>query len=226
MRTRRIDFWYRFGRLLSRIFIPTFGRIEVVGRENIPPFGPLIIAANHQSNADPPVIVYAISRPIWFMAKRPLFANRVAAYFLQSVHVYPVDRDGRDTDAVKWALDALGKDRAILVFPEGTRSPGALGKGTHGLSYLALRSGAPILPVAITGTERVRGMFRIAFHFQQLKVVIGQPFTLPAVEGRIDRALLPSMTEVIMQRLAVLLPPAYRGVHGGHDGGSQALPGA
>ena len=83
----RIDSWYRLGRLLARIFIPTMGRIEVVGRENLPRTGPLIIAANHQSNSDPPVLVYAIDRPIWFMAKRGLFAGPILSYLLRSVHV-------------------------------------------------------------------------------------------------------------------------------------------
>ncbi len=218
----RIDIWYRFGRLLSKIFIPTFGSIEVVGRQNLPKTGSLIIAANHQSNSDPPVIVYAIDRPVWFMAKRGLFAGTLPRYFLRSVHVFPVDRDGRDIDALRWAHSVLDQGRALLLFPEGTRSPGGLKKGTDGLSYIALRSGAPIVPVGITGTEQILGMFRIPFHFKKLRVVIGEPFTLPAAKGRIGRDDLNAATDRIMRAIAAQLPPDYRGFYAG---GGDSRPG-
>ena len=211
MSNRGLDFWYRLGRLLARIFIPTFGSIEVVGRENVPPYGPLIIAPNHQSNADPPVIVYAFARPVWFMAKRSLFAWPLVGQLMRAVHVHPVDRNRQDVEALRWAQQTLARDRAMLVFPEGTRSPGALSEGTDGLAYLALRSGAPIVPVAITGTEQIKGMFRIAFHFKRLKVVIGEPFSLPVVEGRVNRDVLHSLTAEVMGRIAALLPAEYRG---------------
>ena len=207
------DCWYRLGRVLSRIFIPTFGSIRVTGQEHVPRTGPLIIVANHQSNADPPVMVYAVPRPVFFMAKRSLFWGPVISYLLRAVHVYPVDRDGRDMDALRWAQGTLNSGKALLIFPEGTRSPRALRKATDGLAYLALSSGAPVLPVGITGTERIRGMFCIAFHFQRLRVTIGEPFTLPRAEGRVDRAQLQAVTGQVMNRIAELLPPAYRGVY-------------
>lgn len=210
----RIDSWYRLGRLLARIFIPTMGRIEVVGRENLPRTGPLIIAANHQSNSDPPVLVYAIDRPIWFMAKRGLFAGPILSYLFRSVHVYPVERDGRDTNALHWAQATLAEGKALLLFPQGTRSPGALSQASDGLAYIALRAGAPVLPVAITGTEKITNMFRIAVHFKRLRVVIGEPITLPRPDGRIERAAMEQATDTIMRKIAALLPPEYRGVYG------------
>ena len=179
----RLDPWYRLGRLLSKIFLPTFGSIEVVGRENMPRQGPLLIACNHQSNSDPAIAVYAVDRPVWFMAKRGLFAGPVASYFLRSVHVFPVDRDGRDLDAVRWAQETLDRGRALLIFPEGTRSPGGLKEGTDGLAYIALRTGASIVPIGITGTEQIPGMWRTPFHFRKLRAVIGEPFTLPRCRG-------------------------------------------
>ena len=216
------DCWYRLGRVLSRIFIPTFGSIEVRGRERVPRTGPLIIVANHQSNADPPVMVYAIPRAIFFMAKRSLFWGPVVSYLLRAVHVYPVDRDGRDTDALRWAQRTLSGGDALLIFPEGTRSPGGLRKATDGLAYLALSSGATVLPVAITGTERIRGMFCIAFHFQRLRVAIGEPLTLPRPEGRLSRVHLQQATDEVMTRIAALLPPSYRGVYAERvDGGEE-----
>ncbi len=212
MKLPRMDPWYRLGRLLSKIFLPTFGSMTVEGRENVPRTGPIIIAANHQSDADPAVIVYAVNRPVWFMAKRGLFAGPIASYFLRSVHVFPVDRDGRDFDALHWAQDRLDDGCALLVFPEGTRSPGHLTTPADGLAYIALRTGVPIVPVAITGTEHIP-MLRIPFHFRKLKVVIGEPFSFPRRAERVSRELLHSMSEGVMERIAALLPPEYRGVY-------------
>ena len=213
MRLPRLDIWYRAGRLLTRIFLPTFGSVEVVGRGHVPLEGPLIVAANHQSYADPPVLVYAISRPMFFLAKRGLFVGPLVSYVFRMWHAYPVKQNGEAADSLRWAREILARDRALLVFPEGKRNPGGLGEGVDGLTYVALRSGAPILPVGITGTEKVASMARIPFHFKRLKVVIGEPFTLPVVEGRIDRLELREMTHRIMGRIAELLPPDYRGFY-------------
>jgi 1-acyl-sn-glycerol-3-phosphate acyltransferase len=199
--------------LLSRIFLPLFGSMEVVGRENLPRHGPLLIAANHQSDSDPAVLVYAVDRPIWFMAKRGLFAGPIASYLLRSVHVYPVARDGRDIAALRWAQEQLDHDRALLIFPEGTRNPGALAAGTDGMAYIALRTGAPVVPIAITGTEQIPRMIRTPFHFRKLKAVIGEPIHLPTSQGRIDREMLHSMTHRVMEGIAALLPEEYRGYY-------------
>jgi 1-acyl-sn-glycerol-3-phosphate acyltransferase len=217
-----MDLWYRLGRLLSKIFLPTFGTLTVVGRQNLPKTGPVLIAVNHQNDADPAVLVYAIDRPIWFMAKRGLFAGPIAAYFLRRVHVFPVDRDGRDIDALLWAQATLDKERALVIFPEGTRSPGGLMEPTtDGTAYIALRSGVPIVPVGITGTENIRGMFWTPVHFKKLHVTIGEPFTLPPVQGRIDRRLLHEITHQVMERIAAVLPEEYRGFYAEpREGGS------
>jgi 1-acyl-sn-glycerol-3-phosphate acyltransferase len=213
MRPLRMDLWYRLGRLTSKIFLPTFGSVTVVGLENMPKTGAVLIASNHQTDSDPALLVYAIDRPIWFMAKRALFANRIAGYLLRQVHVFPVDRDGRDIEALRWAQGVLDHGRALAIFPEGRRSPGALAKGSDGLAYIALRTGVPIVPVALTGVEKIPGMWRTAFHFRKLKAVIGEPFTLSTEQGRIDRNLLEEMTTLVMGRIAGLLPPEYRGVY-------------
>lgn len=213
MKRPRIDALYRFGRVVAKLFLPTFGSMEVEGRENVPAGGHLLIACNHQSDADPAVLVYAIDRPIWFMAKRTLFKGPLLRFFFKNVHVFPVDRDGRDFEALHWAQETVDNGRALVLFPEGTRSPGALRRGQDGLAYIALRTGAPILPVAITGTEGIKHMLRMPFHFQKLKVVIGEPYVLPPVQQRIDRALLQSVTNRIMRSIADLLPPSYQGAY-------------
>jgi 1-acyl-sn-glycerol-3-phosphate acyltransferase len=218
----RLDIWYRIGRLLSRIFLPTFGSITVVGRENVPHDGPLLIACNHQTDSDPALVVYAIDRPLWFVAKRSLFFGPIISYLLKRVHVFPVDRDGRDIQALRWAQEMLDSGRALLIFPEGSRSPGALSvPPTDGLAYIALRTGVPILPVALTGVEKIGGMWKTAIHFQRLKVVIGEPFTLAPAPGRIDRELLQTMTQETMQHIAALLPGEYRGAYAALGDGAE-----
>lgn len=213
MKLLPFDIWYRLGRVAARIFLPTFGSVEVVGRSRVPQDGPLIVAANHQSFSDPPLLVYAISRPLFFLAKRGLFTGPLVSLALRMWHAYPVKEDGKAPDSLRWAQQTLSAGRALLVFPEGKRNPGALGEASDGLTYLALRSGAPILPVGITGTEKAPTLLRIPFHFQRLKVVMGEPFHLPTVTGRVDRAQLRETTRLIMTRIAELLPPEYRGFY-------------
>jgi 1-acyl-sn-glycerol-3-phosphate acyltransferase len=209
-----MDFWYKFGRLLAQLMMRNFGRIELVGLENVPPIGPLIITPNHQSNADPALLAQAFKRPLWFMGKRDLFRHFITRYFMTGFHVHPVERDKRDIDAVRWCLDTLNKDRALVIFPEGTRHPLGLGKATDGAVYLALKSQAPLIPVAITGTGTMRSMLRIAFPFRKLRVVIGSPYTLPDVEGRVPKSVLESLSRDLMLRIAAILPPQYRGNYG------------
>ena len=208
---RRYGVWYTMGRSLAFAMWSVFSRVEVVGREYVPPYGPLIIAANHQSYADPPLMMRSFRRPIWFMAKRSLFQIPLIGSLLRHFHAYPVGRDSRDTAAISWALTMLEADKAVLLFPEGTRSPGSLRKAADGLVYLALRSRAPIIPVAITGTEHISGILRVIFPFCRLTVTMGQSFTLPLIEGNLQRAQLDELSTMVMERIARLLPARYRG---------------
>ena len=133
--------------------------------------------------------------------------------FFRLYGAYPLTRSTADVGAYRWALRQLGRDRAVVLFPEGTRSPGAMKRAQAGVALLALRSQAPILPVGITGTEKLGSMFRVFKPTGTIDVSIGTPFSLPNVEGRPSREVLDSLTDMIMQRIAALLPPAYRGVY-------------
>lgn len=211
---------YTLGTGLARVCFTAFARWEVEGREGVPPLGPLIVVSNHLSNADPAVLVTSLPRKLTFMAKRSLFANPLGSAFLTAVGAHPVSRGGVGVEALRWNLDCLKRDRAVVIFPEGTRSRGdGMGRGQAGVAYLAARSQAPILPVAITGTENIKGYWRIAFPLCRIGVRIGQPFTLPILEGKLSRPVLEGLADAIMQRIADLLPPQYKGYYSAQTAG-------
>ena len=143
------------GNFLQRITLRLFADYKVVGCENVPPSGPLIIVANHQSNFDPPLLGAIIPRRIWFLAKDAIFKGPIAYWFLRSYGAFPLNRDQADIRAFRWVLEQLEQGDAVVIFPEGTRSKGALQKAHPGVVRLALKAQAPLLPVGITGTERL-----------------------------------------------------------------------
>ena len=205
---------YRAGAALARICFTAFANWTVEGRESVPPRGPLIVASNHLSNADPPFLVTSIPRTLHFMGKRELFAMPPAAAFLKAVGVHPMNRNGVDLDALRWNLNLLSNDAAVVLFPEGTRSrTRAMNRGMSGAAYLAVKSQAPVLPVGISGTEKIGSYARLPMPLCSVRVSIGQPFTLPIIEGRPPRPVLEDLTTMIMSRVAALLPPEYRGYY-------------
>lgn len=197
-----------------------FSTWQVTGREHIPSEGPILVVSNHMSNVDPPLLAVSLRRRLFFMAKRGMFKGPVAP-FMRAYGAYPLDRDGQDVGAMKWSLRLLKEGQGLVVFPEGTRSPQGLIPGLPGVGLLALRSQAPVLPVAITGTGHLGGLWRLCFPTGRITVSVGEPFTLPPIEGKLERAQLEAATETIMLRLASLLPPEYRGVY--RDGVAQGV---
>lgn len=204
---------YRAGRGLARFCFSNFGRLEATGREAVPPHGPLIVVSNHLSYTDSPLLVASIPRPLYFICKGGPFVNPISKYVLGRFHVAPFNRSGLRVDAVRLMLRMLAEDRAVVVFPEGHRSPDHTVKtGMLGVVYLALKSQAPILPVGLTGTEKIRG-WRMPLPLCRFSANIGQPFTLPVLEGRPSREVLASLLDLIMVRITDLLPEQYRGVY-------------
>jgi 1-acyl-sn-glycerol-3-phosphate acyltransferase len=126
--------------------------LEVTGREHVPRGG-AILAMNHESALDIPMVAIACPRPITFMAKEQLFAGRFAAYWLNALGAFRVDRERFDLVAIERALGVLAAGEVLGMFPEGTRAPGRLLPFLPGAAWLALATGAPIVPCALTGTE-------------------------------------------------------------------------
>jgi glycerol-3-phosphate dehydrogenase (NAD(P)+) len=174
--------------------ILVFFRLRRLGREHIPEGG-VVLAANHRSFLDPFAIGCCIRRPIYFVAKQELFRNPLVGWFLNCLGAFPVRRGDADEESVHTALTLLERGSAVVVFPEGTRiRAGSLGAPKRGVGRLALQSGAPVVPIAITGSERAREGWKI----KPVKVHLrfGPPLTFPRVDDP-SRFLAGEVTERI-----------------------------
>ena len=189
---------------------------RVEGEQHIPRSGPFILVSNHTSNLDPEILGWAIgfrtNRLIHFMAKTEMRRWPVIGWLATQSGVYFVRRGERDRAAQRYSLEALAAGRPIAMFPEGTRSrDGHLKAGKSGAALLAMRSGAPLLPVGIAGTHRLFPGDSKLPHPSRILIRVGEPFTLPHVpDGRIDRQALGEGTELIMAAIAELLPESQR----------------
>lgn len=210
--------FYHIETFLARLVLHLLTRWEVRGKDNVSKDGSLIIASNHLSIADPPVLAASIRRRIVFMAKEESFRHPVQGPLVRGFGAFPVRRGQVDRQALRSAQQTLRDGLALGMFPEGTRSLTAqLQSGRTGTALIALRSGAQILPVAITGTEKVKGLGFI-FARVPITVTIGQPFALPRVDGRITKAELLEATDVVMGHVAQLLPASYKGAYEDREG--------
>jgi 1-acyl-sn-glycerol-3-phosphate acyltransferase len=197
-------------KLLLRAFAEDW---TVTGKENVPKEGRLIVVPNHVSNADPSMVATALPRSIKFLAKDSLFRHPISRWFFNSYGAYPVKRASIDVGAYRWARKILAAEQALVLFPEGKRGVNGLGPGLPGVTRLALSTGAPLLPVGITGTENLGPFYRVFYPTGRIAVTIGKPFTLDAPEGSTDKETVARLTEQIMRRIADLLPESYRGIY-------------
>lgn len=153
-----------------------------------------------------------------FMAKEELFHSKFFGYFISSFGAFPVHRSQTDTKAVRLALKILADGLALVIFPEEHRSAnGQLQPASPGSALIALRSGATILPIGITGTEKLKGKTWVLRRYR-VTVNIGRPFPLPPVSGRATKTELAQLTDFIMNHIAELLPVEYHGHYVKQDG--------
>ncbi len=176
----------RFVLFLVRIVLTTFFwiylRMRRIGREYIPAEGPVILASNHRSFFDPFMIGTMTRRPVYYVAKKELFSyNRLLSWLLSALGAFPVDRGHGDQETIETAKSILGRGEIVLMFPEGTRTrPGSLGKPRRGVGRMALETGAPVVPIAIIGTEDIRRGWRI--RPRKVRIRAGRPLHFPKVE--------------------------------------------
>ena len=210
------DWFFRPGAGIAGGLARLLFAARVEGVEHVPRDGAFIVVANHCSNLDPPLIGWATGnlagRIVHFMAKIEMRSWPIVGWLATQSGVYFVRRGERDRAAQRFSLETLAAGRPIGMFPEGTRSrDGHLTEGKAGAAFLAMRSGAPLLPVGIAGTHRIfPGRARWP-HATRIRIRIGAPFSLPhQASGRLDRGALEDGTRRIMAEIAELLPPEQR----------------
>jgi 1-acyl-sn-glycerol-3-phosphate acyltransferase len=197
-----------------RLCVLIWSRREVLGLENVPRHGPAILASNHLNLADAPLLASLVPRQLIFMAKTELWSTPVIGPLYGLYGCIRVRRFEADVAALRRAEKVLRQGHMLVMFPEGTRSrhPG-LGKGHPGTAVIALRSGVPIVPVGVSGTEVV-SLPSCFLRRTRVRIAFGQPFTLPRGQ-RLTTELAEEGTERIMKEIAALLPEAYRGAYAG-----------
>lgn len=206
-----VPWFYYVAKAILRMFFGLLTSYQVRGKENIPSQGPLLVVANHINLTDPPLIGISLDRKVMFMAKEELFRRRFLGYLMRGFGAFPVYRKQTDRQAIRQAKQILAEGLALAMFPEGKRSLNAqLQPALSGSALIARHSDAPILPVGITGTEKLRGVAWL-LHRPQITVNIGQPFSLPPVNGKLTKEELARLTNYTMERIAELLPQEYRG---------------
>jgi 1-acyl-sn-glycerol-3-phosphate acyltransferase len=220
-------------RICRWLLLAPYASVKQVGRENIPLTGPLIVASNHLHDADPCIFGFFFPRMLRTLAKQELFKYHGLKEFLQAYGAVPVKRGEADLAALRRANELLEEGYAVCIFPEGTSSKekAQLKEGYPGAGLIALRSGVPVLPMAITGSQRLglpQMFLRLPWPRQHVTITYGKPFVLEK-PARINAESAKAATQEIMERIAALLPPEYRGYYGdapSSDAAQQAPSGA
>ncbi len=189
---------------------------DIKGREGIPRKGALILASNHLNLGDPSLLTAVMPRRIVWMTKQELFDIPVFGVLYHLFGCIPVRRFHADLRALRQSQEALRRGLLLGMFPEGTRSgESGLGRGEPGTALIALRTNTPIMPVAIWGTEDIK-LPRDFFRRTEVHIIFGEPFYLPRPQ-RLTKEAVEEGTDLIMSRIAELLPQRYRGRYVGRE---------
>ncbi|MCF1599624.1 lysophospholipid acyltransferase family protein [Streptomyces muensis] len=184
---------------------------RVLGAWKVPASGPVIFAVNHSHNIDGPMVMGVAPRPTHFLIKKEAFVGPLDP-FLTGIGQLKVDRETTDRTAITRALDVLSAGGVLGIFPEGTRGEGDFASLRAGLAYFAVRSGAPIVPIAVLGSSEKRGrlMKGLPPLRSRIDVVFGDPFEAGDGSGRRTRKALDEATERIQKQLTAHLENARR----------------
>lgn len=189
------------------------GRTRVSGRRHVPRSGGAIIAFNHPSYLDAPLLVAAMPRPLYFVAKQEVLGPRPLAWWFEHVAGFiPIQPSGQNEAVIERAIRVIDQGRALAVAPEGVRThDGRLRRGMTGVAILAFATGAPIVPVGISGTYEAWPRWRrLPRPFVTTRVVAGEPIAVERDEAAIeDPRRCRQLTDLVMTRIAALAGQPY-----------------
>lgn len=187
--------FYSFAKSVVYGVLKPIYRMEVIGQENFPKEGGVLLCINHIHNFDPPIVGIIAKRPIHFMAKEELFSVPILGKLLPHLNAFPVKRGMSDREALRKGLKVLKEGHVLGLFPEGTRSKtGEIGKGLAGAGFFALRTDAEVVPCAIIGPYKA---------FRKLKIVYGNPINMKELRER--KASAEETTDIIMGEIKKLI---------------------
>jgi 1-acyl-sn-glycerol-3-phosphate acyltransferase len=198
-------------RALTRTFL--FGLFEVVGAENVPRSGALIVCPNHSATLDPPMVpAFLPRRDSWSMAKSEYFKGGLVTWLFRHYHAFPVVRHTADRTALRTAFEILKSGQALIIYPEGTRvESGMLAEPEPGAGFIAQKAGCPIVPVGLTGTRDCLPKGAWWPRRTQVSIKFGKPFMVPARRPDGTRITREEASDAIMLEIAELLPERQRG---------------
>ncbi|MBM3858202.1 MAG: 1-acyl-sn-glycerol-3-phosphate acyltransferase [Verrucomicrobia bacterium] len=203
--------WYQFCRGIYRLYFRLYHRGAIRHRERLPMEGGVILAGNHVSFLDPPLFGGACRREAFYMARDTLFRHPLANWILRSWNCVPIKREGGDIGAMRAALRMLGEGKAVLMFPEGTRSKdGQLQEARAGIGMIVARSRATIVPMRIFGADKAMPRGTSFPRPAKLTITFGEPFQYPfpanfdELRGEALKAVYLDVGREIMRRIAAL----------------------
>jgi 1-acyl-sn-glycerol-3-phosphate acyltransferase len=203
-----MTFWYLLGYSLSKALAKTFFNYRVIGAENMIEEGPCIIAANHCSFLDPPLVGVACKRAIHYLARKSLLEWPILGPIFPELNVIPVDRKNADRSALMGAIRVVKNGGAVLIFPEGTRSPdGNLQPAQPGIGMIVAKTGAPVVPVRVFGSYEVYNRNQRRPGIGSVTVKVGRPLEFPGADIREDvtRSIYQTDSETVMATIAKLV---------------------
>lgn len=196
---------YSFCHIIGRPLLKVLFNLEVKGRKNIPATGGVILAANHVSFLDPPLVAISSPRQLHFLAREELFESRGFSWLISKLHAMPISRERMQVSITKKSLGILKNGEALLLFPEGTRIPsGTISKGKRGVGLIAYKADVPVVPVLIKGSDKALGREAKWISVHKVSVTFGKPIYPEKSKNKQSKNLYQELSDKVMEEIRKL----------------------